>query len=267
MTGKRYRVRNWHGTLGVWALLGVLFFSITGLTWSQYAGDNISSLRAYYGWGTPSVSTNLQPQPASSAHAAHSHHEEHAAHSAGALGRQVSPALFGAVLETARAAGIQASKVEIRPPRSEGTAWTVTEIDRRWPTRVDAIAVDPRDLSIVDRIRFEDFPLAAKLTRWGIDAHMGALFGVPNQLILIVMGTCVAIMVVWGYMMWWRRRPTRDMSAAPRTSLPTLLRRAPTPWLAAVIGLAVAMGIFLPVMGASLLVFLLWDAILQWRAT
>jgi uncharacterized iron-regulated membrane protein len=266
MAGRRHRVRNWHGTLGVWALLAVLFFSVTGLTWSQYAGNNISSLRAYYGWGTPSVSTKLQAQPLLAAHAANSHHDEHAEHRATPPAPQASPALFDAVLEAARTAGVASTKVEIRPPRSLGTAWTVTEIDRSWPTRVDAIAIDPRDLSVVDHTRFESFPLAAKLTRWGIDAHMGALFGLPNQLVLILGGTCIAIMVVWGYMMWWRKRPTRNMPSAPRFSLAALLRRAPLPWLALIISLAVALGIFLPVMGASLLVFLLWDAVLQWRA-
>ena len=33
-------------------------------------------------------------------------------------------------------------------------------------------------------------PIAAKLSRWGIDAHMGMLFGLVNQvLLLIVAGT------------------------------------------------------------------------------
>src|SRR5690606_6506666 len=107
------------------------------------------------------------------------------------------------VLVAARHAGIDAGKVEIRPPAQAGKAWTVTEIDRSWPTQVDAVAIDPRDLSVVDRTRFDDFPLAAKLTRWGIDAHMGALFGVANQLVLIAFAVCLIVMIVWGYLMWW----------------------------------------------------------------
>ncbi len=52
-------------------------------------------------------------------------------------------------------------------------AWTVNEIDRSWPTRVDAVAIDGETLQVVDRTRFSDFPLMAKLTRWGVDFSYG----------------------------------------------------------------------------------------------
>src|SRR5690606_34566380 len=169
------------------------FFSATGLTWSQYAGGNIGVLRKQFGWGTPGVSTAL-------ANAAPSTHDEHAHHHGATAPHSghVEPAMFDRVLASARAGGIHAGKVEIRPPASADRAWTVTEIDRSWPTQVDAVAVDPRSLAVTDRIRFEDFPLAAKLTRWGIDAHMGALFGLPNQIILIGFGSALLVMVIWG---------------------------------------------------------------------
>jgi uncharacterized iron-regulated membrane protein len=84
---------------------------------------------------------------------------------------------FDGVLSAARNAGIDASKLEIRPAKTRDRAWTVTEIDRSWPTQVDAVAVDPHTMQVLDRTRFEDFPLMAKLTRWGVDFHMGILFG------------------------------------------------------------------------------------------
>lgn len=90
------------------------------------------------------------------------------------------PNWLDAVLDTARAAGIDAGKIQIRPAATTDRAWTVTEIDRSWPTQVDAVAIDPHSLQVVDKIVFADFPLVAKLTRWGIDAHMGVLFGLPN---------------------------------------------------------------------------------------
>src|SRR5690606_5592665 len=105
----------------------------------------------------------------------------------------------------------------------------------------------------------------AKLTRWGIDAHMGALFGLPNQLVLIAMAMSLTVMIVWGYMMWWRRRPTqaRHSSASPGTL--RLLRRASWPALLGLGAVAIAVGVFLPVMGVSLIGFLLLDAVVHWR--
>jgi uncharacterized iron-regulated membrane protein len=61
----------------------------------------------------------------------------------------------------------------------------VNEIDRRWPTQVDAVAIDGATMQVVDRTHFADFPLMAKLTRWGVDFHMGILFGLANQLLLV----------------------------------------------------------------------------------
>ncbi|MEQ4723205.1 PepSY domain-containing protein [Nonomuraea sp. B19D2] len=45
----------WHGSLGLWAVLGLLFLSATGLTWSKYAGENVDELRAALNWTTPSL--------------------------------------------------------------------------------------------------------------------------------------------------------------------------------------------------------------------
>ncbi|WP_234007569.1 PepSY-associated TM helix domain-containing protein, partial [Cronobacter sakazakii] len=51
--------RRLHTGLG-WALLaGMLLFSATGLTWSQWAGANVDKMRAAFGWLTPQVNTQL----------------------------------------------------------------------------------------------------------------------------------------------------------------------------------------------------------------
>lgn len=257
---RRHRLRDWHGSLGLWVLAGVLFFSATGLTWSQWAGGNISVLRGYYGWGTPAVSTSLGSAPAQAVDE-HEHHH-HMAASMPAAGL-TDPAMFDAVLAAARSAGIDAGKVEIRPANKPDKAWTVTEIDRTWPTQVDAVAVDPRNMAIVDQTHFADFPLAAKLTRWGIDAHMGALFGLANQLVLVFFASGLVTMVVWGYAMWWRRRPTRNLATSSQVGMISLLRKAPPLALALILVAAGLTGWFLPVMGGSLIVFLLVDMLLH----
>nr|WP_277395239.1 TonB-dependent receptor plug domain-containing protein [Erwinia sp. JH02] len=114
---------------------------------------------------------------------------------------------WDSVLNAARSAGISASKIELRQPKAVDKAWTVTEVDRSWPSQVDSVSVNPNNFSIVDHVWFDKFPLVAKLTRWGVDAHMGVLFGLPNQLILAAFGLGLCVMIVLGYRMWWIRRP------------------------------------------------------------
>ncbi|MDR8085788.1 PepSY domain-containing protein, partial [Acinetobacter baumannii] len=72
-------------------------------------------------------------------------------------------AQFDQALAAARQAGLNASRLEIRLPVSDDRGWTVNEIDRRWPTQVDAVAIDGATMQVVDRTRFADFPLMAKL--------------------------------------------------------------------------------------------------------
>lgn len=154
-----------------------------------------------------------------------------------------------------RAADIESNKTEICPSRSADKAWTVTEIDRAWPTHVDTAAVDPTTFRVIDRTRFADFPLVAKLTRWGIDAHMGVLFGLANQLLLAAFGLGLCAMVIFGYRMWCLKRPAVSASTPAQTLCEAWLA-LPGAWRAGVVIIALLFGYCLPVMGVSLLLFI-----------
>lgn len=259
------RQRRRHTQIGLVIILGLIFFSATGLTWSKWAGGNIAQLRAQIGWVTPSVSLNLTP-----AHTQAMAQDPHAAHhGTGAMQanteRQAlwTPQQFDQVLATARAAGIEAGKLEIKPPKSSHQAWFVREIDRSWPTQVDSVAVDPHQMKVISQARFADFPLIAKLIRWGIDAHMGVLFGWPNQLLLAAFGIALCVMIILGYRMWWLRRPAAGPTAKPLLQAWAKLSNTQKS-ISAI--LALVLGWSLPVLGVSLIIFLMIDA-LRWRAT
>ncbi|QTF08830.1 PepSY domain-containing protein [Brenneria izadpanahii] len=264
---QKRRLRHWHTTMGLCLMVGMLFFSATGLTWSQWAGKNISVARNHLGWQTPAVNTQLINTPMS-AHE-HMHADEHAEHRASMplphpQGQENAPEMFDRVLAAARKAGIDAQKIEIKPAGKANQAWTVAEIDRAWPTQVDAVAVNPATLEIVDRTDFSTFPLAAKLTRWGVDAHMGVLFGLPNQLVLAAFGLGLCAIIIWGYRMWWIRRPKPQRGNSPVNTLTqALLQIRPFPRLILIVVTAL-LAVCLPVMGVSLALFILIDVI-RWR--
>ncbi|MEU0879516.1 PepSY domain-containing protein [Lentzea sp. NPDC005914] len=239
------RIRT-HGLIGVWVLAGALFLSATGLTWSAYAGENIGTLRQSLGWTTPQLKMPGTGE-----------HSEHGSSTPAAGGHGDVDNVLG----IARLAGIDAKPVEIGLPATPGGAWKVTEIGRGWPTQVDAVAVHGDE--VVSSVKFADYPLAAKLTRWGIDAHMGVLFGWPNQLVLLLIGGGLVALVVLGYRMWWKRRPTRGFGRpTPRGQW----RKAPPVALAGLGAGAVVVGWFVPLLGISLVVFLVVDAVLGRRA-
>jgi uncharacterized iron-regulated membrane protein len=103
--------------------------------------------------------------------------------------------------------------------------------------------------------------MLAKLIRWGVDAHMGILFGVANQIVMAAFGIALTAMIVLGYVMWWRRRPAAGSGLAP---LSEAFMRLPPAQRATVGVLAILLGWNLPLMGISLLLFLMVDVI-RWR--
>ncbi|MFC4001000.1 PepSY-associated TM helix domain-containing protein [Prauserella oleivorans] len=252
----RRRTLSWHGATGTWAALVLLFLSATGLTWSQFAGANVGSLRAALSWETPAVSSSLGA------------HAEHGAvgHDAAGHGHGDSTVIGpDEVLAAAREAGLD-DPVEIRPPAAEGDAYVVQQVQRHWPEKQDQAAVDPVTGEVLEVLRFDDWPLMAKLARWGIDAHMGLLFGLPNQLVLAAVCLALTALVVLGYRMWWQRRPTRAGFGLGRPYSRGGWRRVPLWLLAPLVAVAAAVAWFLPLLGVSLAGFLVLDALGSLRA-
>ncbi|QBI56310.1 PepSY-associated TM helix domain-containing protein [Streptomonospora litoralis] len=236
------RTMSFHGSIGLWLLVGLLFLSATGLTWSQFAGPNVAAIRGAMSWETPAVSTEL---PAESQTAA----------SEGDVG-------VDRVLQTARENGLD-GPVEVTYPAGETAVYTVQQLDSSWPVRADSIAVDPAAGTVVDEVRFADWPLMAKLAGLGIDAHMGLLFGVANQLVLTALALGLMVVMVLGYRMWWRRRPTPDARFSMGRPVPRGAWSA-LPWQlkCAVAAVTVAIGVLMPVLGVSLVLFLVVDTVL-----
>ena len=254
---------SWHASVGIWVMIGALFLSATGITWSKYAGEHVGELRAALAWGTPSVNTELGVGVGAAAGGEHAgHHGAGSGSSAGSGSATANPATFDAVLAIGQRLNINAGQVEIRPPAEPGTAWTIREIKSEWPTEVDSLAIDGSSLEVIDRVDFADYPVAAKLARWGIDAHMGALFGIANQIVLLALAVGIAALVVLGYRMWWQRRPTRaerfELPAGPRRGA---LRGAPWWGVGLVLVGAVAIGWFLPLVGWTLAAFVVIDVL------
>ena len=208
-------------SVGVWAAIGVLPLGHRDHLVAVRRGER-DELRAALSWETPAVSTELgghsdaEDAAGAASAGAHAHHGTSAEAADPAAARSViDPADFDMMLSMARGVGIDSGEVEILPPEADGSAWVVQEIQRSWPTQVDAVAFDPETMEATDRVDFSDYGAAAKLARWGVDLHMGTLFGLANQIVLFALALGIASMVVWGYVMWWQRRPKRPPECTP----------------------------------------------------
>ncbi|MCT2182784.1 PepSY domain-containing protein [Brevibacterium casei] len=261
------RTFSWHASVGVWAAIGMLFLSATGITWSQFAGGNVGKVREALGWTSPSLSRDLNPSAGDSG--AGGGHEGHGASgdAEAAPAAKPAPEDFDMILSMAQDVNVNTSVVEINPPTDANTAWRVRELHRSVPSEVDSVAIDPYTMEIVDRLDFEDYSIPAKLTHWGIFFHMGMLFGLANQIGLFVLAIGIASMVVWGYVMWWQRRPKHDPSRRFGIA-PARGAIASAPWwgIASVVIVGAAVAWMLPLVGLSLVAFLIVDVLLGLRA-
>lgn len=242
---RRRTLRDLHGTVGVWTAGGLFFLSATGLTWSTYAGASIGDLRTALSQTTPSVTAT----------AVSGSHAEHAAGPGTAAETGVG---LNAVLDAARSEGLS-DPVEIVPPADSGSAYVVKQVQRSWPEKQDAVAVDPASGEVTDTLRFADYPVLAKLTRWGIDAHTGILFGIVNQVLLAALAGALILLIVWGYLMWWRRgRGSAFGRPVPRGGWQHV-----SPYVLVPCAVAIAvLGYFVPLLGIPLAGFVAVDIVL-----
>lgn len=253
------RSRSWHASLGVWALVGALFLSATGLTWSNYAGENFSAVLTALNAKAPALDTALPGStPAATTPAGHSDHSGTAG-----TGEPVDARTFDKVLAAGRGAGLD-GPVELSPAATPGSAWSVGQTDQLWPVRQDKAAVDPATGTVTARANFDDRPFLATLSTLGILAHMGLLFGLANQIALLLLAATILTLIFFGYRMWWQRRPTRSDRKASFGTAPKRggWQQLPLWFVIPAPLVLIAVGIAMPLLGISLVAFLVLDGII-----
>lgn len=244
------RTRGWHAATGVWLSVGLLILSATGLTWSRHAGASFTAVLDAFDAHSPSLATS-ETAPSAGGH-----------HGGGsATAAPVDLAQADTVLKAARDNGLT-GPVELAVPESSGQTWTVAGIDNTWPVGLDRIAVDPATSAVTARSDFADWPLLAQVSKLGVQAHMGRLFGVANQVLLAPLAVGLLCVILWGYRMWWQRRPTRTGRRPLVGAAPARGAWVGLPGWGIVVGVPVvfAVGWAMPLFGVPLAVFLVVDA-------
>ncbi|GAA4440541.1 PepSY domain-containing protein [Actinokineospora soli] len=232
----RARLRGLHASVGLWAAVGLLVLSATGLTWSKYAGERVDQLIEAVDAKSPSLrSADVEPTAA-----------------------RIS--LDRAVV-IARDSGLEGD-LTVTAPTASARPLKINESSLGLPVQKDSVAVDPYTGAVTGRVSWDDYPLLAKLTSVGIAAHSGTLFGLANQLLLALVAGAALVLLVLGYRMWWLRRPRAGGAAAAPDAV---WRRMTWPLRIAVLVVAAATAWAMPVFGGSLVLFLVADLALAAR--
>ena len=245
--GGRRPWRNLHQTLGVVLTVALTLLVVTGLTWTEYAGDWVDRAKDQFSAESPTLQTSLGEGEAAGGGGGH--------HGGGGAAPEVDLGHLDTVDEAATEAGMHLPYTI--SPAGEGTAWRVAEQDTRWPLEASTIAVDPATGEVVDRLEFSDDAMMDQLTSLGIGFHQAELFGLANQVLLTVVAVALIGLLVTGYMTWWRRRPAGALAVPPRAG--PLLRTVPVPLLVA---FALVL-VLLPTLGVSFVAWLVIERLIR----
>lgn len=276
--GGRAFWKDIHAVTGIYVSFFALFLLLTGLPWARSWGGYLKAVRHFSAgravsqdWTTSSADL-LAARTARSDAAMRDmasmpgHDMAHRNMSGGAavFGRHATmlsgPEAFVA-LDTmvASVAPLKlANPVLISPPMHAGGKWSAKSDTRDRPLRVDLV-LDGRSGSILKRTDFHSKPWLDRVIGTGIAAHEGQLFGFANQLVSLFTTVGLVMLSVSGLMMWWKRKPEATLGA------PAAIRRVR--FSAGLIAVMVALGLYFPMLGGSMIVVGLAERLFLRRLT
>ncbi|MFV0257971.1 MAG: PepSY-associated TM helix domain-containing protein [Acidimicrobiales bacterium] len=235
LSGRR-RDKDWHNFIGVGLLVPMVFLALSGLTWTTFAGDRVDWAKAQLAVPADDGAQADLPDPTPGQH---------------------DTANLDTVYAAVTDQGM-VEPVEIVVPATDDTGWVVTSTDTTFPVERDEITVDGRTGAVTSAFDYGDEHWFNKLRTAAILFHQAQLFGLPLQLFMTGLAAAVAALVLLGYRMWWRRRPAGGLGTPPPVR--QWLREAPV----AVLVAAAVLGYLLPVLGVSLVVWLVLEAGWRW---
>jgi uncharacterized iron-regulated membrane protein len=236
MRGRR-QSKEWHNFIGVALVVPMFFVAVTGLTWTSYTGDRYDQIKSSF-FSVP---------------------ESGGVDSALATSAAGSSALTNIDVTYQRAVEADlVAPIKITLPTDDKTGWTARSQDNRFPVQRDQILVNGASGEVVQRYDYSDEHWFSKLTTAGILFHEAKLFGVPLQIFMTLLALSVIALIVFGYQMWWQRRPRGGMGAP--SPIRSWVRNAPLSLLLVVVVLAW----LLPTLGVSLLIWLVLERALLW---
>jgi len=246
--------RDLHSVIGMWISFCVLFLLLTGLPWALVWGSALKEVRELTGTAvqkqdwviagrTQSSEKNIGMDEHAEHHAMHEHKNTNPVNTLISLNKIVE-----------RTQALQfAYPVLISPPSSRSPDWTAKSNAQNRTLRSDAyFSAETGELK-----KQQDFSQRHIIDRAigiGVAAHEGQLFGWVNQLLGLLTATGLVVMSLSGFIMWRKRAPEGILGAPP------VMPEAKIGVGFVIIILAAA--VFLPVLGASLLIIFLLERIL-----
>ncbi len=273
-----------HGSLGVYSLLFLLFFSLSGMAWTGIWGQQLvqpyssfpvekrasswqSDIIMTHGdlndgdlnqipWGLEQVPLpTSNPIPTSNTVAA----------SAAEKNSMAAQKSLDAIVQQGLQLGFTLNE-EARfrialPLKSEGV-YTLLSIassrDVIDPRADRTVHIDQYSGRVLADIGWDDYSLGAKTMALSIPLHQATL-GSWNIVLAVVACLILILISVSGLVMWWQRKPAAAILAAPIVAPIPAVRAALKPREKCLLVACIVIAIVFPVTGLAMLVFCLFE--------
>lgn len=261
----RLLLRDLHAVPSFWNAALVAFLVLSGLPWSGCWGEQLARLGTLAPALTPSPNFRAWPsvpgaQEVATRAPVHDHDASHgelpwAVRKAGVPelhAAHARPISLARAMHEARARGIAQPGLSVIYPRDERGVFTLSFVPARAQEQ-RTVHLDPRTGIAIEDVGWAQYSALGKTVELGVMIHMGSQFGRANQLVLAAGCVLTIATVALGVLTWWRRRPAGALAPPPAT--PGFVPSA------GVIAVAIALGAFFPLAGASILVVFAGDAL------
>ncbi|GMM91987.1 PepSY-associated TM helix domain-containing protein [Qipengyuania sp. MTN3-11] len=251
----RALMKDLHRVTGFWIAGLVLLMLASGLPWAGTWGSAFAWARAELGLveGVQEWSTGAE-EAAVATPVGHDHGAEPQAMPAPGLPVRSLP--LAAFVQRAEAENM-AFPALVLPPHAPqrfgpptGDVWTVKSEAQNRPL-VRAVTYDPRTGAELSRSGFADKHPIDRAINIGIAWHEGALFGLANQIMGLLVALALVALSVLGVAMWLKRRP-RGQSGTPSQGRGVSRKFAP---------IILVLALLLPLFGLSLIAIYLIDRV------
>jgi uncharacterized iron-regulated membrane protein len=259
---RRVLTRRLHVAVGWWIALPLLFFLLSGLTWTGVWGG-----RVVQAWNTVA----LERSPATTG-GARSHGQLDRApleeipwaleqtplpasgSAAGAPGAGADPDLDD-VAAFARSAGF--ANFRIAFPRGETGIWTISAStlagDVDVPAEERFLHLDRHTGRVLADVRYADYSTVGRFMASGVPFHQGEL-GVWNVVLNAMVCLAAIALAILGIVLWWQRRPAGALLAPPPPP-------DPRHWRGVRAGM-IACALLFPLTAAAMLAVILLDRLI-----
>jgi len=226
---KRLFWRDLHAVPAFYFSFFIIFLIISGLPWTDVWGDAFHT---------------IQRDLKMSAPAGFHSRELKSRYFMGA--EQIS---IDHVISEAKSRGYQ-GELNVKIPKSIRDTYAIQR-NSDDPAERPSMHFDQYTGKVLAASDWDKVPLLAKSVSYGIKLHRGEYFGVWNLVLVLVTTLVLIFMAISGIVLWLQRRPKGKLGA------PKYPRDYKQPrWL---IGTTIGFSVFMPLLGASLLVFILGD--------